>query len=46
MQTKKIIVLLQVEWKSANVTVTEFIAGQISWTFLIYLQLPEQVECV
>lgn len=27
---KKMIVLLQLEWKSASGTVTEFLAGQIS----------------
>lgn len=45
MQTKKMVVFLQVEGKSANVSVTESLV-QISSTFLIYLQLPEQVECV
>lgn len=39
-------VFLQVKEKSANVTVTEFLVVQISSTFLIYLQLPEQLECV
>lgn len=43
---KKMIVLFQLEWKSTSGTVTEFLPGQISWTFLIYLQHPAQVECV